>query len=157
VKLARAFVGPDPFLLTFGDIICGSRNYAGICAAMAEHGAAAVLGVKSVDDPWQGAAVYADERGVVSRIVEKPPRGTSTTPWNSAGLYAFSPVIFDEIDTVKKSARGEYEITSAIQQLIDRAQPVRLYELHGAWRDVGRPEDLAQADRDLSDSRVSRT
>jgi UDP-N-acetylglucosamine diphosphorylase / glucose-1-phosphate thymidylyltransferase / UDP-N-acetylgalactosamine diphosphorylase / glucosamine-1-phosphate N-acetyltransferase / galactosamine-1-phosphate N-acetyltransferase len=152
MKLARAFVAADPFLLTYGDIICGFANYTGISAALARHAASAVLGVKRVDDPWQGAAVYADEQGVVSGIIEKPPRGASTTHWNSAGLYAFSPVIFEEIDTVGKSPRGEYEITSAIQQLIGHGQPVRLFEIEGAWRDVGRPEDLAQADLDLSDS-----
>src|SRR5689334_6978586 len=67
LKLARAFVAADPFVLTYGDIICGFENYSGICSVMNRHGASAVLGVKSVDDPWQGAAVYADAQGIVSR------------------------------------------------------------------------------------------
>ncbi len=157
VRLARTFAGSDSFVLTFGDIICGFDNYAGIRSMLAQHGASAVIGVKSVSDPWQGAAVYADERGVVSRIVEKPPRGTSATRWTSAGLYAFTPAVFDEIETVKKSPRGEYEITAAIQQLIDKGRLVRMFEIPGAWLDVGRPEDLTRAARELSDSRISRT
>jgi len=93
--------------------------------------------------------VYCDETGAVTKIVEKPPRGTSTTHWNSAGLYAFSPEIFDEIATVPRSPRGEYEITTAIEQLIEHGRPVRMFEMTGAWRDVGRPEDLAVADEIL--------
>jgi dTDP-glucose pyrophosphorylase len=57
----------------------------------------------------------------------------------------FSPEIFDEIAVVPKSARGEYEVTSAIEQLIERGRPVRMFEMRGAWRDVGRPEDLRAA------------
>ena len=50
----------------------------------------AVLAVKAVDDPWQGAAVY-EENGFIQRIIEKPVKGTSTTQWNSAGFYCFRP------------------------------------------------------------------
>ena len=59
----------DPFLLTFGDIICEPDDYRGISTL----DGAAVLGVKHVDDPYQGAAVY-EQGGVVTRIVEKPAR-----------------------------------------------------------------------------------
>ena len=105
-----------------------------------------------MDDPWRGAAVYADAAGIVSGIVEKPARGTSTTHWNSAGLFAFAPAIFEEIDRIPKSARGEYEITTAIEQLIEHRRMVCMFDMQGAWRDVGRPEDLAFAARDLADS-----
>jgi UDP-N-acetylglucosamine diphosphorylase / glucose-1-phosphate thymidylyltransferase / UDP-N-acetylgalactosamine diphosphorylase / glucosamine-1-phosphate N-acetyltransferase / galactosamine-1-phosphate N-acetyltransferase len=142
VRLGRDFAAREPFLLTFGDIICAASNYSGICETRDRDAAAAVIGVKKVEDPWQGAAVYADAGGAVSKIIEKPARGTSSTNWNSAGLYAFAPVIFEEIEKVEKSPRGEYEITSAVEQLIDGGLPVRMFEMLGAWRDVGRPEDL---------------
>src|SRR5215472_3459071 len=90
VRLGRGFIGADPFLLTFGDILCGARNYTGIADSLTRNAASAVLGVKYADDPWQGAAVYADAAGIVSEMIEKPPRGASTTHWNSAGLYAFT-------------------------------------------------------------------
>jgi dTDP-glucose pyrophosphorylase len=152
VKLGREFTVGEPFLLTYGDIITAAANYRGISQALTTNNAAGVVGVKKVEDPWQGAAVYADPTGTVTQIIEKPPKGTSTTNWNSAGLYAFSTLVFDEIDTVPKSPRGEYEITTAIQQLIEHQRPVRLYDMQGAWRDVGRPEDLTQAGEDLAAS-----
>jgi NDP-sugar pyrophosphorylase family protein len=145
VKLGGGFVGDEAFLLTFGDIICDGSNYSGIAAELERSGAAAAIGVKYADDPWQGAAVYADADGVVRKMIEKPARGTSSTHWNSAGLYAFGPEIFGEIARAPKSARGEYEITTAIEQLIERGRPVRMFGMTGAWRDVGRPEDLAEA------------
>jgi len=144
VALGRDFAAGEPFLLTFGDILCDASNYSGICEVQRRFDAAVVAGVKWVDDPWQGAAVYTSESGAVTKIVEKPEPGTATTHWNSAGLYAFGGGMFDEIRNVPKSARGEYEITSAVEQAIENGRVVRMFEMTGAWSDVGRPEDLAR-------------
>jgi NDP-sugar pyrophosphorylase family protein len=141
VRLARQFVASDPFLLTFGDIWCDVADYLGLMA-MLSGGTEAVLGVRRVDDPWQGAAVY-EQDGAVVNIVEKPAKGASTTNWNSAGLYVFRATVFDELERVKKSPRGEYEITSAIEQMIAAGTKLKIYAIQGKWRDVGRPEDLA--------------
>ena len=141
VRLARPFAGNDSFLLTFGDIWCDVADYEGLLQALAD-GVEAVLGVRSVDDPWQGAAVY-DNAGSITKIIEKPAPGTSTTHWNSAGLYGFRADVFDELSRVEKSARGEYEIASAIEAMINRGLNLQIYAIQGEWRDVGRPEDLA--------------
>ena len=142
--LAREFTGSAPFLLIFGDILAETHDYQGLLARL-DAESDAVLGCKWVEDPFQGAAVYADAEGVVSRILEKPPRGTSTTHWNSAGLYVFRPTIYDELARVPKSPRGEYELTSGVEQLLARGKRILLYGVAGAWRDIGRPEDLAAA------------
>jgi NDP-sugar pyrophosphorylase family protein len=141
--LAREFVGEDDFLLTFGDILADAPVYREILDHLRKEPAAeAVLGVKEVDDPYQGAAVYVDPEGRVTRIVEKPPRGASTTHWNSAGIYAFRPSIFEPLQRAPKSARGEYELTSGVSQLIESGKLLRLFPILGQWRDIGRPEDL---------------
>ena len=140
--LAREFVGGAPFLLTFGDIYMSADDYRGIHdLLLADPEAVAAAGARWVDDPWQGAAVYADN-GRVVRIVEKPPPGTSTTNWNHAGLYAFRPEVFDFLKRVERSPRGEYEITSAVEAMIAAQRKLLLYAVTGPWRDVGRPEDL---------------
>lgn len=145
--LAREFVAEEPFLLTFGDILAESGDYAAMIALLAsDPGCAAIAAVRWVDDPWQGAAVY-EEGGVMTRIVEKPARGTSTTHWNSAGIYCFRPEVFDLLDRLPLSPRGEYEITTAVEQSIPRR--VRIHPLNGVWRDIGRPEDLAAAEEEL--------
>lgn len=142
-RLAREFVGGEPFLLTYGDIICEPASYLRCDREIAEHpSAAAVLGVRDVDDPWQGAAVY-EEGGRVTRVIEKPPRGTSTTRWNSAGLDGLRPVAFSYLDKLQPSPRGEYEITTIFDMMLAEGVEVRISPMEGLWRDVGRPEDLA--------------
>ena len=142
-RLAREFVGDEPFLLTDGDIICEPQAYLRCDREIAEHpSAAAVLGVRDVEDPWQGAAVY-EQDGRVTRVIEKPPRGTSTTRWNSAGLDGLRPVAFSYLDRLQPSARGEYEITTIFEMMLEENVEVRISPMEGLWRDVGRPEDLA--------------
>jgi NDP-sugar pyrophosphorylase family protein len=143
--LGREFAGQDPFLLTYGDILAEPEDYRGLVQLMSQPDVEAVIAVKHVPDPYQGAAVY-ERDGQVTRIVEKPPPGTSTTNWNSAGVYAFRPGIFDELAAVPLSERGEYELTSAITEMLAKGKRLLLYELRGEWRDVGRPEDLRAAD-----------
>ncbi len=146
--LAREFIGNDDFLFTFGDILVDSADYAEMNTKLSnDPDALAVAAVRHVDDPWQGAAVYAPD-GVVTRIIEKPPPGTSTTNWNSAGIYTFRASVFGDIDRVPLSPRGEYEITSAVESLVARGK-VLLHPLTGIWRDIGRPEDLAAAQEEV--------
>jgi NDP-sugar pyrophosphorylase family protein len=138
-KLARSFVDCDPFLLTYADIWCEPEDYRRLMQPVE-----ATLAVKYVDDPFQGAAVY-EKDGLIENIVEKPTKGTSTTHWNSAGIYTFGPAIFEEIERIKLSPRGEYEITDAIEAMIKAGRPLRAVEIKGQWKDIGRPEDLSWA------------
>jgi NDP-sugar pyrophosphorylase family protein len=145
VLLARDFCGADPFLLTFGDILTEVDDYRAMVSLLESDPIAhAILAAKWVDDPWQGAAIY-ERNGVVERMLEKPAKGTSTTHWNSAGTYVFRASVFDELSRIPKSPRGEYEITTAIEQLLSSGKRVLLHGLSGDWRDVGRPEDLGAA------------
>jgi NDP-sugar pyrophosphorylase family protein len=140
--LAEDFVDGDAFVLTFADILIDASCYIKILdSLLGDPKIEAVVAVKDVDDPYQGAAVY-EEGGRVLRIIEKPPKGTSTTCWNSAGLFAFRPSIFEELRQVPRSSRGEFELTSALAQLLARGALVRIFPIEGFWRDIGRPEDL---------------
>ncbi len=144
--LGREFVGGQPFLLTFGDILVDTNVYSEMFRLFV--GAKAVLAVNRVDDPYQGAAVYVGG-GRVTRILEKPPKGTSTTPWNNAGIYCLGPQAFDEFARVGLSPRGEYELTDAIHQMLAAGVEFGYHEIEGFWRDVGRPEDVPQAENYL--------
>jgi NDP-sugar pyrophosphorylase family protein len=141
-KLAREFAGGDPFLLAYGDIWCEPEDYRRVMQPIElEPGTEATLAVKHAADPFQGAAVYVAD-GFIRKIIEKPPMGTSTTNWNSAGIYCFRPRVFEEIDRVPLSVRGEYELTSVFEQMIEDGRNLRAVEIKGTWRDIGRPEDL---------------
>ncbi len=144
-RLAREFAGNSPFLLSFGDILCHPSVYTRCVAVLHDHpDTVAVMAVRDVDDPWRGAAVY-ERDGRVYKVIEKPPPGTSTTRWNSAGVYAMSPVAFDYLDRLMPSSRGEYELTSIFEMMLEDRREVRIAPVEGKWWDVGFPDDLNAA------------
>ncbi len=137
-----------PFFMTYGDIMLSSENY-GRFAALPRTETQSLLGLNWVEDPYLGAAVYRDDQGWITQIQEKPPRGTATTHWNSAGLFVFPPVIFDFTARLKPSARGEYELPDAVAAMIRDGYPVQGVELTGIWRDVGTREDYDAINREF--------
>jgi len=143
--LARDQAHGEAVLMTYGDIITDEAHYRSILAMYESTESAAVIGINPVDDPAAGAAVYRDGDRV-TRIVEKPPAGTSESNWNQAGVFVFGPTIWDAIETLKPSVRGEYEITDAILALMRPGNTVRACEMTGFWSDIGTPADLAAAD-----------
>ena len=142
VELARAFVGPDPFVLSYGDILIAPENYPRICAALA--GAEAVVSVKRNEDVTQGGAVFVNDNFELIDLREKPKPGEPTSPWYNAGIYAFRLSIFDYIAKLERSPRGEYELTDAIRNLALDGNKVQALELVGDWADVRDPEILAR-------------
>lgn len=144
--LARPWCAQDRFLLTFGDILTEAAHYREMLA-LAGGGAEAVLAARHVPDPYQGAAIYVNAAMRIERIVEKPPIGTSTSNWNSAGIYVCGPSTFSELERIPLSPRGEFELTSAFTQMLDEKQHLKMFPLDGHWLDVGRPEDLQVASR----------
>jgi UDP-N-acetylglucosamine diphosphorylase / glucose-1-phosphate thymidylyltransferase / UDP-N-acetylgalactosamine diphosphorylase / glucosamine-1-phosphate N-acetyltransferase / galactosamine-1-phosphate N-acetyltransferase len=144
-RLAKEFAGDESFLLTYADILCDASEYVRCGTVLHEQPTTtAVIAIKAVDDPWQGAAVY-EEQGRIRSIIEKPAKGTSTTHWNSAGFYAFRPILFQYLDRLEPSPRGEYELTSALDRMLDDSLELRISTVEGKWRDVGRPDDLLAA------------
>ena len=138
LMLADEFIGKDHFVLGWGDIIIAPDNYRRMMQIWREEKPDAMLGVNCVDDPWEGAAVYV-ENHQVQRIIEKPDRGTSTTQYNNAGLFAFGPALLEALRGANVSERGELEVPSAIAALLDAGHAIRAFEIEGYWSDVARP------------------
>ncbi len=145
VELARDFVGAEPFVLSYGDILIAPENYSRICATL--PGAEAVVSVKRSEDVSQGGAVFVNEQFELIDLREKPKPGEATSPWYNAGVYAFRPSIFEYTAKLERSPRGEYELTDAIRQLALTENKVQALELTGDWADVRDPEILAQLNR----------
>src|SRR3990172_4041884 len=143
--LAGPFLRDRPFFVGWGDVVVEGANYARVIGA--SRGTGAVIAVNEVDDPWAGAAVYVDEAMRVLRMVEKPPKGTSKTHWNNAGLAVLPPAIWDEVDRLEPSARGEYELPQAVAAFVAAGHPVVAVPIEGPWFDIGTPENLAEARR----------
>lgn len=151
LNLAREAVGCRPFLLSWGDILVDPRNYSAIRERFERERMDAALGLNWVDDPFQGGAVYLDDKDRVLRIIEKPPRDTSTTHWNQAGLFCFQPLVFEYTAKLRPSPRGELELPQAITQMVADGRQVVGVPLVSYWGDIGTPGELERMSRILED------
>mgnify|MGYP005848018291 CR=1 FL=1 len=140
---AHDFVADEPFLMYLGDNLL-EKGVNGIVSRYNEGGLNAVISLYAVDNPSAfGVAELEDAR--IVRVVEKPKEPKSN--WAIMGVYLFDSHVFEVIDNLKPSWRGEYEITDAIQGLIDRGLTVAPHFVEGWWLDAGTPEDMIQANR----------
>ncbi len=142
VELARDFCGPDPFLLSYGDILLERSNYATLAAPAVD--VEAIISVKRNEDVSQGGAVFVNEKFEMTDLREKPQPGEPTSPWYNAGVYTFRSSIFEYTARLQPSPRGEFELTDAIRDLARSGKKVQALELVGDWADVRDPEVLAE-------------
>jgi glucose-1-phosphate thymidylyltransferase len=152
VLVSEPFLGTDPFCMYLGDNLIRERLAPLITRFRDEKPNSQIL-LASVPNPSQfGVAELRD--GQVVRLVEKP----TMPPSNLAlvGVYMFDACIFDAVKAIQPSARGELEITDAIQWLIDHGHVVRPHVIDGWWKDTGRLEDILEANRIILDTLISR-
>ncbi|ASS75142.1 glucose-1-phosphate thymidylyltransferase [Tumebacillus algifaecis] len=131
VQKAKAFIGDDPFVLLLGDnLICEELHM--LVDASRGHDSAILL--SRVENP-SDYGIAEIEDGKIHSLVEKPKAPKSDLA--VIGAYVFQPTIFDVIAKLKRSARGEYEITDAIQQLISDGYSVSFSVTDKPYSDVG--------------------
>ncbi|MDD1677489.1 MAG: glucose-1-phosphate thymidylyltransferase, partial [Methanomicrobiales archaeon] len=145
VKIARGFLGDEKFIMYLGDnLLKGGSAY-----FVRDFGASdldASLLLTEVEDPTQyGVALVDEQKKVIVRLVEKPKKPPSNL--SIVGIYGLSPRIFEAIDQIKPSWRGELEITDALHWLIENGYQVGYRMVEGWWKDTGKPEDILEANR----------
>jgi len=145
VMTAADFVRGEPFLMYLGDNVLLEGVERFVREFERTRPDAQILLTRVAEPEHFGVAVLDGER--VVRLVEKPVSFLSDVAL--VGVYLFDDSILEACATLEPSARGEYEITEAIQYLIDHGRSVRAELVSGYWKDTGRPEDLLEANRML--------
>jgi glucose-1-phosphate thymidylyltransferase len=142
VKISQGFLGDERFVMFLGDnVIEGGISQLISDFASSDWNSQIVL--KEVENPsaYGVAKVRAD--GSIEQLIEKP----KDPPSNLAlvGIYMFDPTIWEAVHSIQPSKRGEYEITDAIQWLIDAGRQVFPHVHQGWWIDTGKPTDMLEA------------
>ncbi|MFC5279823.1 sugar phosphate nucleotidyltransferase [Halorubrum rubrum] len=136
------------FLVLNGDRIVEPAAVADVRDALADGDAAAAMAVTRSDRPRAyGVVTVRDER--VETIVEKPRREADSEVIN-AGVYAFTPAVFDAIRDTEPSDEGEYELPDTVARLIGDGG-VRAVRYGGGWHDVSYLWDLLAVTDDVLD------
>jgi glucose-1-phosphate thymidylyltransferase len=143
VLTAQAFLGEDSFVMYLGDNLL-QGGIVELVAAFREHRPEALILLTPVPDP-ENYGVAELEDGRVVRLAEKP--AAPATDLALVGVYMFTPAIHDAARAIVPSARGELEITDAIQHLVDSDRRVEPHVVVGWWKDTGRLDDLLEANR----------
>ena len=138
----------DDFMLILGDNIF-EANLQDVVRRQREDRADAAFLVEEV--PWDEASRYGvcdtNPYGEITDVVEKPEDPPSNLVMT--GFYTFTPAIFHACHLVQPSNRDEYEISDAVDLLIQSGRTIDAIPLDG-WRiDVGYPEDREEAEARL--------
>jgi glucose-1-phosphate thymidylyltransferase len=143
VKIAEDFIGEDKFVMFLGDNLI-REGVAEVVRKFESEGANAHIMLAQVKNPQDfGVAELDGDR--VTRLVEKPKEPKSDLAL--VGVYLFDKNIFTAVNSIKPSARGELEITDAIQFLIEQGYNVHWHKITGWWKDTGKLEDMLEANR----------
>jgi glucose-1-phosphate thymidylyltransferase len=147
VLTAEPFLNSHPFVMYLGDNLL-QGGITGLVQSFRSSRPDALILLTPVPDPENyGVAELNGER--VVRLVEKPAR--PATNLALVGVYMFTAGIHEASRAIEPSARGELEITDAIQYLVDHGQRIEPHIVKGWWKDTGRLDDMLAANRLILD------
>ncbi|GAA1933033.1 glucose-1-phosphate thymidylyltransferase [Streptantibioticus ferralitis] len=148
VRIARDWLGDDDFVMYLGDnfLVGGIADQ---LRDFRDTGPDAQIMLTRVGDPSAFGVAELDDEGRVIGLEEKPRFPKSDLAL--VGVYFFTPAIHDAVSAIRPSARGELEITDAIQWLIDHGARVRSSVVTGYWKDTGNATDMLEVNRSVLD------
>lgn len=144
VKVSQAYLGDSPFVMYLGDNLIPD-GITDLVRGFEKGDCDAQILLAQVPNPSAFGVAQLDGGGQVVRLDEKPKKPKSDLAL--VGVYMFNDTVFEAVNAIRPSARGELEITDAIQHLIDHGRRVRAHVIRGWWKDTGKLEDMLEANR----------
>jgi glucose-1-phosphate thymidylyltransferase len=144
VLTAEPFLGDSPFVMYLGDNLL-QGGMTDLVAQFKANEPEALILLTPVPDPENYGVAQLNGNGSVQRLIEKPKQPPSDLAL--VGVYMFTPLIHTAAKAITPSARGELEITDAIQWVVDQGHQVEPHVVRGWWKDTGRLDDMLEANR----------
>lgn len=142
VKISRPFLGDERFVMFLGDNVI-EGGISPLIRQFADSDWNCQIVLTEVAEPQHYGVAELDGDGRIIRLEEKPKQPRSNLAL--VGIYMFDHHVFEAVEAIKPSWRGELEITDAIQWLIDAGYRVYPYIHRGWWIDTGKPIDMLDA------------
>jgi glucose-1-phosphate thymidylyltransferase len=148
VKIAQEFIGDSKFIFYLGDnmVVGGLKRFV---EKFEKSNCNCFLTLAKVKDPSRFGVPEIIDNKIVS-IVEKPSQPKSE--YAVAGIYLYDSSIFEAVNNILPSKRGELEISDAHQYLIEHDYLVGYCEITGWWKDTGNSLDILEANRLVLDN-----
>jgi glucose-1-phosphate thymidylyltransferase len=151
---AKSFLADDAICMFLGDNLIGTKIQKMVDEFNRSPDVAASILLKEVDDPSHFGVAEIDKNDNVIGLEEKPKVPKSNLA--VVGVYLFRTSIFQAIERIRPSSRGELEITDAISKLIETGSKVRFDRVTSWWLDTGKKDDLILANDTVLDSWITR-
>lgn len=148
VKQAADFLKTEPFILLLGDNLINESLLSLKETILSSSINGAVL-ITKVSNPSDFGIAYVENNKII-KVEEKPTNSSSNLA--IIGAYAFDSKVLTAINHIQPSSRGEYEITDAIQWLIDHQYTISYQMTNKQYSDVGTIERWFEANRWVLDS-----
>jgi len=143
VKISRAFLGDERFVMFLGDNVLQGGINSLITDFTNNPQWNSQIVLAHVPNPQSYGVATLTPEGQIARLVEKPKE--PETDLALVGIYMFDATIWEAVNAIQPSARGELEITDAIQWQVDHGRRVFPHIHEGWFIDTGKAPDMLEA------------
>ncbi len=130
----KNIIGKSHFLFVVGDNLYSAKDF----KAMNVEGKYNYVAGAYRKNP-ERYGVLITNNGLLKKVVEKPKKYVGNLV--NTGLYKFTPEVFKKLSKIRRSPRGEYEITDALNFLA-REKKMKVKKIQDYWMDFGNPADI---------------
>ena len=140
LECVKDILGQENFLSVYGDNLYAVEDLKAFNIDDDYH---YVAGLKH-ESPQNYGVLHTDKDNFLQEIIEKPKDFVGDMI--NTGLYKFTPEVFDYLDKISQSVRGEYELTDVIN-LLAKQKKVKTLDLKNIWFDFGKPSDIEKVEQ----------